>query len=140
MTGRNCPPGRRVFFPQSASERFWLIYSATVSSITFTDLALLARRFEVPTEAIVRVLADLCVMDDDVVETIIARCNRLDMNSEVNEAPPARPGRFRELAVKAFQNRGTSIPMLAQYLGIRTAEAMALLRSAISEEEDIVLK
>ena len=108
--------------------------------IGLTDLALLARRFEVPTEAIVRVMADLFMMDDDTVEAVLARCRKLDFDSEECETPPARPRRFRDLAVKAFQNRGTSIPTLAQYLGIRTAEAMALLRSAISEEEDIILK
>jgi len=108
--------------------------------IALTDLALLARRFGVPTEAIVRVVADLCAMDDEMVEAVVARCVKLDIDNEKHEAPPERPRRFQYLAVKAFQGRGTSIPTLAQYLGIRTAEAMALMRSSISEEEDIVLK
>lgn len=108
--------------------------------IPLTDLALLARRFEVPTEAIVRVLADLCIMEDDPVETIIARCTKLELDSEQHDSPPQRPRRFQDLAVKAFHNRGTSIPTLAQYLGVRTAEALALLRASSNDEEDIVLK
>jgi hypothetical protein len=35
--------------------------------IALTDLSLLARRFGVPTEAIVRVVADLFAMDDEMV-------------------------------------------------------------------------
>ena len=108
--------------------------------ITLTDLSLLARRFGVPTEAVVLVMADLCRMDDATIQAIIDRCVKLDLDNEENEAPPERPRRFQDLAVKAFQNRGASIPTLAQYLGVRTADAMAILRSSISEEEDIVLK
>jgi Zn-dependent peptidase ImmA (M78 family) len=108
--------------------------------IGLTDLALLAGRFDVPAEAVVRVMGDLCMMPDEAVEAVVARCKKSEIAGEASEAPPARPRRFRDLAVRAFQNRGTSIPTLAQYLGTPTAEAMAMLRSAVNEEEDIVLK
>jgi Zn-dependent peptidase ImmA (M78 family) len=108
--------------------------------IGLTDLARLARLFDVPTEAVVLVMADLYTMDDDTINALIARCKRLELDREKLDEPPARPRRFWDLAVKSFQKRGTSIPTLAQFLGIRTAEAMSFLRSVVSEEEDIILK
>jgi Zn-dependent peptidase ImmA (M78 family)/transcriptional regulator with XRE-family HTH domain len=107
--------------------------------IGLTDLALLARRFDVPTDAVLRVLADIGDVDENIVNKAIARCRKLDLETDKSDSPPERPRRFQDLAVKAFQKQATSITKLARYLGVRTAEAMQLLRFAISEEEDIVL-
>jgi len=103
-----------------------------------TDLSLIARRFEVPVEAIIRVLGDQFSMDEATLEELVQRCRVLDRGIDVpSDKPPERPARFRNLAIKAYHMRSTSTSMLAKYLGIKVAEAMNLLRSSIKDGEEI---
>jgi XRE family transcriptional regulator, fatty acid utilization regulator len=108
--------------------------------IDFADMFDVARQFDVSVEALIYRMAFLRYFEYDDAPAIIERYKRVSAMWEgrrEHDDPPARPPRFRALAIRALRLGEISLGRFAEYLEMSRREAREMMGQDASGDEEI---
>ena len=130
---------RHLLMPEEPSREAADELTVPAGALRFADVFEIARKFDVSVEAVLERLSDINRISAEEVPALIERWfnEMCYWDSREQDAPLARPLRFRVLATDALRRGAISAGRFAEYVGVSRREAMEIVARGAEEDAEV---